>query len=132
MADDSLTQTATGSTTTLSIAAHPRAVHGIKRSKSWGGLLGFLLGGYLSLPTHTLADAGFRALAAGVACYVIVWAAAVFLWRGLVVAELRSREHELVQTEIARLQGHSRSPEHTGLSSRAPIAAGRAPTGAAS
>jgi hypothetical protein len=95
------TGAAQGSGTSLSIAAHPRAVYRIKQAKGWGGLLGFLLGGYMSLPTHTLADAGFRALLAGAGCYVIVWAAAVFLWRGLIVAELRSREHQLLSATLA-------------------------------
>lgn len=87
----------------LSIAAHPRAVRRVAQAKGWGGLLGFLAGGYLSLSTHTLAEAGFRALVAGVLCYAIVGIGAVFLWRHLVVAELRSRQHELLQAELARI-----------------------------
>jgi hypothetical protein len=86
----------------MSLAAHPRAVRRVAQAKGWGGLLGFLAGGYLSLSTHTLAEAGFRALVAGVVCYAIVWAGAVFLWRHLVVAELRSRQHELLQSELAK------------------------------
>jgi hypothetical protein len=89
----------------LSIAAHPRAARTVARAKGWGGLVGFLLGGYLSLPTNTFAGAGLHALIAGVVCYVAVWAGAVFLWRHLVVAELRTRQHELLQAELARLQG---------------------------
>jgi hypothetical protein len=93
----------------MSIAAHPRAAWRVAQAKGWGGLLGFLLGGYLSLSTHTLAEAGFRALLAGIAGYAIVWAGAVFLWRHLVVAELRNRQHHLLQTELAQLQGHDQS-----------------------
>ncbi len=48
-----------------SVAAHPRAARAVARAKSWGGLAGFVLGGYLSLPTNTLAGAGVRALVAG-------------------------------------------------------------------
>ncbi|HEY7829890.1 MAG TPA: hypothetical protein VIC06_04925 [Solirubrobacteraceae bacterium] len=88
---------------TMSIAAHPRAARRVAQAKGWGGLLGFLAGGYLSLSTHTLAEAGFRALVAGVVCYAVVWRGAVFLWRHLVVAELRSRQHELLQAELARI-----------------------------
>ena len=80
-----------GSAAGLVLAEHPRAVRSIAQAKGWGGLGGFLVGGYLSLPTQTLVGAGLRALAAGVVCYVAVWAAAVFLWRRLVVAELRAR-----------------------------------------
>jgi hypothetical protein len=79
-----------------SVAAHPRAARGVARAKSWGGLAGFLLGGYLSLPTNTLAAAGLRALLAGVVCYVVVWAGAVFVWRRLVMLELKGREHQLL------------------------------------
>jgi hypothetical protein len=89
----------------LSLAEHPRAVSRVKQAKELGGLAGFVVGGYLSLPTHALPDAASRALVAGVVCYVGVWAAAVFLWRHLVVAELRGREHELLTTELAKLNG---------------------------
>jgi hypothetical protein len=77
------------------IAAHPRAARGVARAKGWGGLIGFVLGGYLSLPTNTLAAAGLRALIAGVVCYVAAWAGAVFVWRRLVILELKGREQQL-------------------------------------
>jgi hypothetical protein len=89
-----------------SLAEHPRAVRAVARAKSWGALAGFALGGYLSLPTHTPAQAGFRALLAGIVCYVAVWAASVFLWRRLVAAELRHHQHELLSEELARLGLH--------------------------
>jgi len=79
-----------------SVAAHPRAARAVARAKGWGALAGFLLGGYLSLPTNTLAMAGLRALAAGVICYVAVWAGAVFLWRRLVVLEIKGRQQKLL------------------------------------
>jgi hypothetical protein len=89
----------------LILAEHPRAVRGIARTKAWGGLGGFLIGGYLSLPTHALPEAGLRALAAGVVCYVAAWAGSVFLWRRLVVAELRDAQQRLLAEEIAKLRG---------------------------
>ena len=89
----------------LSLAAHPRAARRVAEAKAWGGLGGFMLGGYLSLPTHSASEAALRALLAGVVCYVVVWAAAVFVWRRLVVAELRHAEHELLRSELAKLQG---------------------------
>lgn len=79
-----------------SLAAHPRAVRSVARTKSWGGLFGFLFAGYVSLPTSTIAEAGLRALIAGVVCYVASWAAAVFVWRRLVVLELKAREQQLI------------------------------------
>lgn len=90
-----------------SLAAHPRAAHGVARAKAWGGLAGFVLGGYLSLSTHTLPDAGLRALTAGVVCYVATWALAVFVWRRLVVAELGHARHEALAAELAKLTSNS-------------------------
>ena len=84
-----------------SVAAHPRAARGVARAKGWGGLAGFLLGGYLSLPTNTIAEAGLRALAAGVVCYVAAWAGAVFLWRRLVMLEIKGREQQLLAASHA-------------------------------
>lgn len=79
-----------------SIAAHPRAARSVARVKSLAGLAGFLIGGYMSLSTGTLADVMLRALVAGSACYVAGWAAAVFVWRRLVVVELEGRRQRLI------------------------------------
>jgi len=79
-----------------SVAAHPKAAHSVARAKGWGGLAGFLIAGYLSLPTSTLAEAGLRALVAGSICYVAAWAGAVFVWRRLVMVELRNREQQQI------------------------------------
>jgi hypothetical protein len=87
-----------------SVAAHPRAARAVARAKSWGGLIGFLLGGYLSLPTNTIATAGLRALIAGVVGYVAVWAGAVFLWRRLVILEIKGREQQLQAAAEAAAQ----------------------------
>lgn len=84
-----------------SVAAHPRAVRQIARAKGGAGLLGFVVGGYLSLPTSTLVAAGVRALVAGVVCYVVAWAGAVFVWRQLVmlqVAGARSRSRQQLES----------------------------------
>ncbi|HEY2719102.1 MAG TPA: hypothetical protein VGI52_05685 [Solirubrobacteraceae bacterium] len=93
----------------LSLAAHPRAARRVAECKAWGGLAGFFIGGYLSLSSNTLLDASFRALLTGIVCYVAVWGAAVFLWRRLIVAELRQREHEL-SSELARRAGLAGAP----------------------
>jgi hypothetical protein len=100
-----------------SVAAHPRAARAVSRAKGWGGLIGFVLGGYLSLPTNTLAAAGLRALIAGVVCYVVVWAGAVFLWRRLVVLEIKGREQQLhaaAQAAAARRQLPAAPPDRAG------------------
>jgi hypothetical protein len=78
------------------VAAHPRAARSVATAKGWGGLGGFVLGGYLSLPTHTLAAAGLRAILAGIVCYVAAWAGAVFFWRRMVVLEIKAREQQLL------------------------------------
>ena len=104
-----------GKGSNLILAEHPRAARSVARAKAWGGLAGFLLGGYLSLPTQTLAGAGLRALAAGVVCYVAVWAAAVFLWRRLLVAELHQAKHDLLAEELAKLdRARARVPGASG------------------
>lgn len=93
-----------------SVAAHPRAARAVATAKGWGGLVGFAAGGYLSLPTHTLADAGLRALVAGLACYVAAWAGAVFVWRRLVVLEIKAREQHLINLIKARSAGQPGAP----------------------
>jgi hypothetical protein len=93
-----------------SVAAHPRAARAVATAKGWGGLIGFAAGGYFSLPTHTLADAGLRALIAGLACYVAAWAGAVFVWRRLVVLEIKAREQHLLNLLKARSAGAQAAP----------------------
>jgi hypothetical protein len=81
-----------------SVANHPRAGAQVARAKAWGGLGGFLLVALLSWRAGVpLADALLRALAGGAIGYVATWAAAVVVWRHLVVAELRA-----VRAEAAR------------------------------
>lgn len=92
-----------------SIAGHPRAARSVARAKAWAALAGFCLGGYLSLSSGTLAEALFRALAAGVVCYLAVWAGAVFVWRRLVVLELHAREHQLRAAPRALPAGDERA-----------------------
>jgi PilZ domain len=86
-----------------SVAAHPRAALHVARAKGWAGLAGFLVGGYLSLPTTTLAVAGLRALVAGIICYVVAWAGAVFVWRQLVILEI-GRARARASERIASIQ----------------------------
>jgi hypothetical protein len=86
-----------------SVAAHPRAARVVAQAKGWGGLAGFFLAGYLSLPTGTLAEAALRALIAGSVCYVAAWAAAVFVWRRLIALEIKGREQALLTGALAAL-----------------------------
>jgi hypothetical protein len=78
-------------------------------------LVGFLLGGYLSMSSSTFAEVGMRALAGGVVCYVAAWAGAVFIWRRLVIVEIKAREQQL----IAAAQAVSPRPASSGESAGA-------------
>lgn len=74
-----------------SVAAHPRARAQVRRAKGIGGLAGFVIAGYLSLKAGVPGDqVGLRALGAGIGGYMLAWAAAVTVWRHLVMAELRA------------------------------------------
>jgi hypothetical protein len=84
-----------------SVAAHPRAARSVAQAKGWGGLAGFLIAGYFSLPTSTLAEAGLRALVAGSVCYVAAWAGAVFVWRRMVMIEVKGREQQLLADALS-------------------------------
>jgi hypothetical protein len=53
--------------------------------------LGFAIAAYMGHKAQVpFAIGGLRALAAGVAGYVVAWGCAVTVWRHLVVAELRA------------------------------------------
>jgi hypothetical protein len=107
-----------------SVAGHPRAARSVARAKSWGALIGFLLGGYLSLPTHTAASAGVRAIVAGLVCYVAVWAGAVFLWRRVVMLEIKAREQELLRAvEELRTRNQAAATQGAQAAARAQAAA---------
>ncbi len=84
-----------------SVAAHPRAARSVAQAKGWGGLAGFLIAGYFSLPTSTLAEAGLHALVAGSVCYVAAWAGAVFVWRRMVMIEVKGREQQLLADALS-------------------------------
>ena len=76
-----------------SIAGHPRAKAGIRRARSRAAFVVFLL--VLLFGHHaglTWFDATWRALVAGIAANVVAWRCALFVWRQLIVAELRQAE----------------------------------------
>jgi hypothetical protein len=78
---------------TASIAGHPRAKAGIRRARSRAAFVVFLL---VLLFGHKAGlswfDATWRALVAGLAANLIAWRCAIFVWRHLIVAELRQAE----------------------------------------
>jgi hypothetical protein len=74
----------------ISVSAHPRASNAIVKMKAWAGLIGFVGVGVLSYQAGVQPfESLVRALAAGIALYVIAWMAGVTLWRSLVVEEAR-------------------------------------------
>ena len=75
----------------MRLSDHPRARAGIRRAKGGAGLLIFLLVGLLSLRAGLpVADAGLRALGAGVVAYFLAWGVAVTVWRQVALAELEA------------------------------------------
>jgi hypothetical protein len=83
--------------------AHPRAQRSIARAKAIGGVIGFLIGLWLGsragLPSW---DTGVRALAGGVAGWLLVWVAAVQIWKQLIIAEYRAAERKREQARQTR------------------------------
>ena len=71
------------------LSAHPRARRHIREAKAWAAIVGFVLVGVLATNAgQPLFDAGLRALAAGIGCYVVAWAVAVAIWRHVARAEV--------------------------------------------
>ena len=74
------------------IAEHPVAARQVARVRAWAALIGFAVAFWLSrragLP---LPESGARAIAAGVVCRLLAWAAVVSLWRQLIPAEIEAR-----------------------------------------
>jgi len=83
--------------------AHPRARRSIARVKAIGGVIGFVIGLWLGaragLPSW---DTGVRALAGGVAGWLLVWLAAVQIWKQLILAEYRVAEAKREQARKTR------------------------------
>jgi hypothetical protein len=82
----------------VSLAQHPRAAGGIRRAKAWGGLGGlFATAGGSLLQGAPLFDALLWALVGGVAGYLLVWAAAIAVWRAILQAEARAAAARLAE-----------------------------------
>jgi len=92
-----------------SIAEHPRAARHVRQARQAAGLIGFLIAGWSSMATSTVAETLLRALVAGIVCQVVVWGVAVALFRHLILAELRGREQALLAAAKARLEAQERA-----------------------
>jgi hypothetical protein len=74
-----------------SVAEHPRARRAIARAKGFGGLAGLVATLFFAQRAGVPAQSAVvRGLVGGVVAYVGAWAAAVYLWRHLIVAEFKA------------------------------------------
>jgi hypothetical protein len=88
---------------TVSIAAHPRAKAGIRRARTRAAFGAFLLVLALNLVgDQDMFDALWRALLAGIVVNVIVWRAAIVVWRHIIVAEVRQEAARRIDSYRAR------------------------------
>jgi len=85
------------------LAAHPRAQRSVGRAKAIGGVVGFVIGLWLGSKAGLPAwDTGVRALAGGIAGWLIVWVAAVQIWKQVILAEFRAAEARREQARETR------------------------------
>jgi hypothetical protein len=93
----------------IGLNQHPRASLSIRRWKSWAALAAFAVAGWASYSRGLpLADALLRAVAGGVAGYLIGYGAAVTVWRHVLQTQAKvavERAKELRRRELARQQG---------------------------
>jgi len=94
-----------------SVAAHPQAARSVARMKAWAGLVGLVAVGLLSYRAGVPAfESAVRALGAGIALYLVAWAAGIAFWRQLVRAEVRQaaeRRRELREQREAELRAEA-------------------------
>jgi hypothetical protein len=86
-----------------SIATHPRARESVRRAKAWTGLIAFAIAGALSLEAAVpVVQAGARAIAAGIAGYLVAWWFAMMVWRQLMIAEQKVAIEEIERRRAER------------------------------
>ena len=88
-----------------SIAAHPRAKASIRRVRARAGFGVFLLVlvfGHMA--GQTWFDATWRGLIAGLVANLIAWRCALFVWRHVLIAELRNAEEVYAERRRAAVE----------------------------
>jgi|SRR5689334_23370197 hypothetical protein len=94
----------------VKVSSHPRAQRQIRRWKGFGGLAGFFLMAWLSRRSGTdFVHLGLRALLGGVVTYVAVWAAAVYVWRQIAIAEVRERARIIAERKFAAMDAQQQN-----------------------
>jgi hypothetical protein len=74
------------------VAEHPVASRQVARARAWAALIGFVVAFLLSRRAGlAFPESGARAIAAGLVCRLLAWAAVVSLWRQLIPAEIEAR-----------------------------------------
>lgn len=93
----------------LTLAEHPRAQRSIARTKALAGIAGLLLGVVLSLRAGVpAADAFLRGIGLGTAAMVLMWGAAVLVWKQLAAAEIEVAKRRLLQ-RLDELEAEARA-----------------------
>jgi hypothetical protein len=86
-----------------SIATHPRARVSVRRAKAWTGLIAFGVAAALSLEASVpVVQAGARAIAAGIAGYLIAWWFTMMVWRQIMIAEQKVAIEEIERRRAER------------------------------
>jgi hypothetical protein len=87
---------------TFAAADDPRAMAGIRRAKGFGGLIGFALTGFAAhMHGELMSSVLLRALAGGLAGYMVAWLAAVTVWRRIIRAEFQRGVEAMKQRRAA-------------------------------
>jgi hypothetical protein len=91
---------------TLSAREDPRAMAGIRRGKGLGGLAGFAIAALAAhMHGELMASVLLRALAGGMAGYMLGWLAAVTVWRRIIRAELHHTIQMVAKARTPAPQG---------------------------
>jgi hypothetical protein len=92
-----------------SIAGHPRAKQAIRRVRARAAFIVFVL---VLLLGHRAGlswfDATWRALVAGLAANLVAWRCALFVWRHILIAELRQAEEIYAERRRAAIEAAER------------------------
>jgi hypothetical protein len=87
------------------LSSHPRAQASIKRAKAIGGLAGFAVSFFIAQGHGVAAfETGVRSLAGGIAGYVLIWGAAIIVWRQIAIGEYKNAARKRAEVRAAQRQ----------------------------